>query len=545
MLENAAAHLSPMIFPRLLTAQFSQLCTARVSVLSLYFGISVSSFAAQEISSFYIREYRIEGARRLKNLEIEEAVYPFLGPARTADDVEQARTAVEKVYHDKGFETLSVSIPSQDPRLGVIRLAVIEGKVGRLRVNGARFFLPSKIKSEIPSLAEGNVPNMNRVKQEIIGLNRLADRKVTPVLRQGIEPGTVDIDLNVEDKSPLHGSLELNNRYSSNTTSLRLNGAISESNLFQKGHSGGLSFQLAPENTDDALVFSGYYLARVSNGMSLMVQATKQNSNVSTLGGGAVGGRGEIVGLRSLFELPINTKFYQNFSLGIDYKNFAEDIVIGKNTISSPVEYYPISANYGANWIEKNGFTEFNTSLNFGLRGMGSDTIDYANKRYNADASFVYIRSDLAHTHDLTSGLQAVGKIQGQLSSQALLNSEQISGGGLDTVRGYLEATVMGDNGIFGTLELRSPSLIGKASPEDNKSDQWRFYAFADAGMVGIYDPLPSQQRRFSLASVGAGTRFKVLNHYNGALDVAVPLVDQADTNPGEVRLNFRGWSEF
>src|SRR6478609_8015452 len=182
--------------------------------------LSAAGIVSAADMKFYIREYRVEGARRLKSLEVEEAVYPYLGPARTPGDVEQARVALEKVYHDKGFQTVSVVVPQQDPRRGVIRLEVVEGKVGRLRVNGARFFLPSKIKAEVPSLAEGSVPDMNRVSKEIVGLNRLADRRVTPVLRAGVEPGTVDIDLNVEDKLPLHGSLELNNRYSSNTSEL-------------------------------------------------------------------------------------------------------------------------------------------------------------------------------------------------------------------------------------------------------------------------------------------------------------------------------------
>jgi hemolysin activation/secretion protein len=523
-----------------------RLNAVRFAFALMCFGYGSEILSAQEITSFYIREYRVEGAKRLKNLEVEEAVYPFLGPSRTPEDVEQARVALEKVYHDKGFQTVSVQVPQQDPRRGVIRLEVVEAKVGRLRVNGARFFLPSKIKSDAPSLAEGNVPNLNLVSNEIIGLNRLTDRRVTPVLRAGVAPGTVDIDLNVEDKLPLHGSLELNNRYSSNTTELRLNGGLSYSNLFQLGHTAGVNFQVAPENTNDALVFSGYYLARVSNGMSLMVQATKQNSDISTLGGAAVGGRGEILGLRALYDLPSTQNFYQNFSLGIDYKNFSEDIVIGKDTISSPIEYYPISANYGASWLAEKGFTEFNSSLNFHLRGMGSEKIDYDNKRYNADGSYAFIRSDLAHTHDLWAGSQVYGKIQGQLSSQPLINGEQIAGGGLGTVRGYLEATALGDNGVFGTVELRSPSLIGMASKAGTTSPtEWRFHAFADGGLLDMYDPLPSQQSRFNFASVGAGTRIKVLNHYNGSLDAALPLIDQTDTEQGDIRVTFRGWADF
>jgi hemolysin activation/secretion protein len=326
---------------------------------------------------------------------------------------------------------------------------------------------------------------------------------------------------------------------------LRINGALSYGNFFQQGHTGGLSFQIAPENTDDARVFSGYYLARVSEGVSLMIQGTKQDSNVSTLGGAATGGNGNILGLRALYDLPTTAKFYQNFSLGLDYKNFQENIVIGKNTISSPIEYYPISANYGATWMGAGSFTEFNASLNFHLRGMGSSEADYANKRYNADANYVYIRSDLAHTRDLKGGSQIYGKIQGQLASQPLVNGEQFAGGGLDTARGYLEATALGDNGIFGTLEYRSPSLIGIADKAGARSDEWRFHVFADGGLLGIYDPLPAQQQHSDFASVGAGTRFKLFNHFNGSLDVAVPLIHQTDTQAGDVRVTFRGWTDF
>ena len=524
--------------------------TFKASAFSRGVGLSLLAFPfaalpAQEIPAFYISEYRVEGAKRLPRVEVEKAVYPFLGPGRTADDVEQARASLEKSYHEKGFQTVSVMVPQQDPRRGIIRLEVVEGKVGRLRVNGSRFFLPSKVKSEVPSLAEGSVPDLNKVGKEIVGLNRLADRRVTPVLRAGVEPGTVDIDLNVEDKLPLHGSLELNNRYSSNTTSLRLNGSLSYGNLFQKGHTGGLSFQIAPENTDDAKVWSGYYLARVSDGMSLMLQCTKQNSDISTLGGAAVGGRGEIAGLRALFDLPTSDKFYQNFSIGFDYKHFEEDLVIGKDTISSPIEYYPVSANYGATWMSDKGFTEMNHSLNFGLRGIGSDTADYADKRYRADGNFVYLRSDLAHTHDIKGGSQVFGKIQTQIASRPLINSDQIAGGGLGSVRGYLEATSLGDNGVFGTVEMRSPSLIGGSAKSDTTPDELRFHVFTDAGLLGIRDPLPSQQSQYGFASAGAGTRFKFRDHYNGSLDLAVPFISQTDAESGDIRITFRGWADF
>lgn len=500
---------------------------------------------AAETQKLYIREYRLSGSKRLSAAEVGEAVYPFLGPGRTPEDVETARAALEKAYHDKGYQTVSVMVPQQDPSRGVIRLEVLEGRVGRLRVNGAKWFLPSRIKQEVPSVKEGSVPDFKQVEKEMVVVNQLSDRRVTPELKPGLEPGTVDIDLNVEDKLPLHGSLELNNRYSADTTPLRVNGALSYSNLFQLGHTLGLSAQVAPENTNDGLVYSGYYLARTSEKTSVMLSATRQDSDISTLGGSAVVGKGNTVGARLMVDLPTTRTFYQSFDFGLDYKNFSEDLVIGKDTVASPIEYWPVSASYAASWLRDKSFTELNTALTLHLRGMGSDQTDYNNKRYNADGSFIYLRGDAAQTRDLKNGMQLFGKVQGQIAGQPLINNEQIAGGGLGTVRGYLEATALGDNGAFATAELRSPSLLGKGDTSPDPKNEWRFHAFADAGIVGIYDPLPGQKKRTGLSSVGIGSRLRYREHFNASADVAVPLIQQSNADDGGIRVTFRGWADF
>ncbi len=507
--------------------------------------LGFTAFAAAETRKFYIREYRLSGSKLLGGADVGEAVYPYLGPGRTPEDVEGARAALEKAYHEKGYQTVSVSIPEQDPSRGIIRLEASEGKVGRLRVNGARWFLPSRIKQELPSVAPGSVPDFKRVEKEMVAVNQLGDRRVTPELKPGMEPGTVDIDLNVEDKLPLHGSLEVNNRFSADTTPLRINGALSYANLFQLGHTLGLSAQVAPENTDDGLVYSGYYLARTSEKTSVMLSATKQDSNISTLGGSAVLGNGETIGARLMVDLPTTRTFYQSFDFGFDYKNFTEDLVIGKDTVAAPIEYWPLSASYAATWLRDQSFTELNTALTLHLRGMGSDQTDYNNKRYNADGSFIYLRADAAHTRDLKNGAQLFGKVQGQISGQPLINNEQIAGGGLGTVRGYLEATAMGDNGVFATAELRSPSLLGKGDTSPDPKNEWRFHAFADAGIVGMYDPLPGQQKRTGLSSVGIGSRLRYREHFNASADVGVPLIEQSHDDDGEIRVTFRGWADF
>src|SRR5205814_297674 len=121
-------------------------------------------------------------------------------------------------------------------------------------------------------------------------------------------------------------------------------------NLWQLGHSIGVSFQLAPEHLDDAKVFSAYYLARVPNTswLSLLVQGTKQDSNVSTLGGAAVAGRGEILGGRAIISLPAGTNFYHSLTFGLDYKHFDQNLTIAGQNLVTPITYYPLTVDYTA-----------------------------------------------------------------------------------------------------------------------------------------------------------------------------------------------------
>ncbi len=503
----------------------------------------------QAVAPIYIREYRVEGAHQLKPVEVEGAVYPYLGPGRTSEDVEKARAALEKAYKENGYQTVTVEIPPQQARGGVVLLQVNENRVGRLRVKGARYFSLDQIKKGAPSLAEGKVVNFEQVTRDIVALNQLPDRRVTPSLHAGVEPNTVDVDLTVKDTFPLHGSMELNNRYSADTVELRLNGSVSYNNLWQLGHSAGLSFQIAPEATDEVKVFSGFYTVRIPSlpTLSLMLQGTKQDSNVSTLGGStavggsAVAGRGEVVGARLNMTLPSGDNFYHFFSFGLDYKNFDQDVVLGSGTIQSPIRYCPISAAYGATWTGKGRTTEFNSGLTFHLRGLGSQQDAFDNRRYNSDGSFIYLRSDLSHTHDLFLGFQAYGKVQGQISNAPLVDSEQFAGGGLGTARGYLESTALGDNALFGTVELRSPSLLQWLG----EKNEWRLYAFCDAGALTLRNPLPDQQSRFNLASVGVGTRVRLMDHVNGSLDAGLPLIQQTSTSSNDLLLTFRVWAEF
>jgi hemolysin activation/secretion protein len=513
--------------------------------------------AAAAVLVFDIDEYRVEGADALPQIEVEEAIYPFIGPKRTPEDVEKARSALEKSYHDKGFQAVSVVIPQQSPLNGVVTLKVTENKVGRVRVMGSRYFDIEPIKKRAASVAAGVMPDFNAVTKDIVALNQWPDRRVTPALRAGAAPGAVDIDLNVEDKLPFHGVAELNNRQSPNTTPLRANGTVHYDNLWQLGHSASFTYQAAPQRLSDAQVFAGSYLARIPDNdfASILLFGVTSSSNVATIGGLSVVGPGQLAGVSAIFTLPMRENFFHTASIGADYKHFGQTVLNGATGFDSPITYFPVITNYTAMWQGESSLTQLIAGATFGLRGVGSTPAAYQVRRDRSSANFIHFNGELSHQHELPEGFQIFGRAQGQYADQPLVSSEQMSLGGLDTVRGYLESEVLVDNGVAATAELRSPNLAAflQALLTDEAGaplkvklfNEWRIYGFLDAAAGSINQPLPEQQTHFALWSYGVGTRVKLTDYFNGAVALAVPMKTQTYTNAKDPRVLFRVWGEF
>lgn len=494
-------------------------------------------------TTFDFNEVRVEGNSILSEREIDEAIYPFLGPNRTAAQVEQARAALEDAFGKRGFATVSATLPPQQVRDGVVIIKVVQRTVGRLRVVGAQWVAPSVIRAGAPSLAEGSVPNLTAVQADIVGLNALPDRTVTPNLRAGRAPDTVDIDLKVEDKLPLHGNLEINNRQSQSSTPLRLSGSLTYDNLWQRGDSATIGFQVAPQNTADTTVATASYLFRIPDSkMSLLGSYIHSDSRVVTLGNTSVVGKGDIAGLRLLVPLGATDDFTHSLSVGLDYKNITEQVGLGGASNSTPITYYPFTAAYQAGWASDRATTDITTSLVWALRGTGSNTAYFDAKRSYAQGDFAYAKLDASRTQELPYNLQAYARAQAQVSPSPLVSSEQFSAGGVDTVRGYYESEALGDTGGSGQLELRSPPL---ARYLGGPLTSLRLHAFADAAATEVRQPLIGQHASASLASVGFGARFQLYDHISGSVEDAVTLLGGPATRAGYNHVLFRLTGDF
>jgi hemolysin activation/secretion protein len=509
------------------------------------------------VTGFDVLEYRIEGNTRLPRIAVERAVLPHLGRARTLADVERAREALEQAYHGAGYLTVVVAIPPQRVDAGVVRLQVTEAPVERLRIVGARHFLPSQVRAGAPEVAEGQVPNFQDFQAELVALNRHPDRRVTPVLRPGRTPGTVEIDLRVQDELPLHGSVSLDDRHSRDTTRTRLAASLRWDNLWARQHSLGLTVQTAPQRPKDSRVLSLNYTLPLAGGSMLALYGVRSDSDVTALGELQVLGRGLIVGLRVIHPLPSREGSFHSLSAGLDYKDFDQDVaLIGAGGFASPIEYLPFTLGWDASWFGGQRSTRAGVSANFHFGGLVGDPQQFADKRFRGRPSYFYLRGHASHERGDAAGAGLTLRLRWQLADQALIANEQFVIGGADSVRGYYESAAVGDRGLSASVELRSANLLRRAAATAGAADPaaaasapapspWRLQAraFVDAGTVEVIDPITAQSH-FTLASAGLGLS---LNHaaagagrgLDASLYWAYPLRAAGATERGDHRLHF------
>jgi hemolysin activation/secretion protein len=526
---------------------------ARALALAAGLLASAASLAAVAAPAFDILEFQVEGNTTLPAQTVEAAVYPHMGPGRSLRDVEAAREALDKAYKDAGFLTVDVLLPQQKVEGGVVRLQVVEARVEYRRVRGNQYTLRSEVREKTPSLAEGSVPNFNDMQQELASLSTGPDRQVSPLLRPGRTPGTFEVELVVEDRLPLHGSVTLNNNQTPDTSRGRLEASLRYDNLFQRQHSAGLTW-IASRRRDEVDVLVGNYTLPLSDrGLSLALFGVRSNSDIQAIGAGTTTtGKGITLGARLArpFDAP-GGGLRHNLLLGADYKDFDETTdLLGADRNRKSIRYLSGVAQYVlSRQVDEGPAWKLIMAANLGLRGPFKRTIDcggvrleqFECKRAGARASFAVFKADADVTLPLPGQWSLNARLGGQGASQPLISNEQIAAGGADSVRGYLDAEQLGDFGMTGRIELSSPPFLR----ERLNGGRLQAFAFYDGARLGLIDALPGQDDRWVLSSAGLGLRLAGWHGFRATAALARPLRAGAHTAEGRPRWHLAVAYEF
>ncbi|MBX9717100.1 MAG: BamA/TamA family outer membrane protein, partial [Burkholderiaceae bacterium] len=152
------------------------------------------------------------------------------------------------------------------------------------------------------------------------------------------------------------------------------------------------------------------------------------------------------------------------------------------------------------------------------------------------------LKANLARMQSLPNDFTLYASVDGQLSDQPLISNEQFVAGGVDSVRGYLDATAVGDKALRTSIELRTGNLVSESS---TWWSQFTAHTFFDGAVLRLKDALPGQDAGDTLTSVGFGLRVQAHRFASVSLDVGWPLRDARQTSKGVPRLHASGVIEF
>ena len=166
---------------------------------------------------------------------------------------------LQLLYRNLGFATISVTFPRQSLTNDIVVVRVIEGKLESINVVSNRFFSSNNIIRALPSLGTNILINTKWLQPELDRANQNPDRQIYPVISPGLEPGYTDLNLDVEDRLPLHGHIEVNDKSTPQTPLLRIDTALQYNNLWQLNHQLGVEYNFSPQLTKPDNGSEGFY----------------------------------------------------------------------------------------------------------------------------------------------------------------------------------------------------------------------------------------------------------------------------------------------
>jgi hemolysin activation/secretion protein len=356
----------------------------------------------------------------------------------------------------------------------------------------------------------------------------------TPATAAAPDSASADAAAKPNEHSELHASFELDNQYSEGTHPLRATLALSYSDLFSKQDEISALYELAPEDAKQVGVFIANYASHpLPDGLQPSVYFLDSSSNVPAADTVGVLGKGQIVGFRLSHSL--GAAKLQSLTLAVDYRHFRNTTAFTEagSAAITPVSYLNLSLAYAGNWTGTHREAALTVSANVGPHGGANADNALSEQDFRARANYFYLRADGTLVATLPKEWRLYFRLAGQYAKKSLIVDEAYPVAGIDGVRGYLEAEVLGDRALKGTLQLQTPNLKRGTLPLADG------FAFFDAAAADMIAALPGEPVRAHPRSWGFGVDLFPGKAITGSVVWAHPLVSANTTQAGDSRILF------
>ena len=483
--------------------------------------------ATASTPQFEIVRFEVDGNTLLNADEVARAVTPFVGKQKDFNDIQRAVEALERAYRNRGYGVVQALLPEQDITRGVVRLRVVEPRIGKITIEGNQNFDDVNVRNSLPVLRAGTTPNSRLIARNLQLLAEHPSKQTTVLLKSGAADNEIDAAVKVIDEKPLKFVATLDNSGTSETGLYRIGVGMQYSNLFNRDHVLNLQYITSPENPNKVSIYgAGYRIPFYTQNASLDLFAGYSDVSSGTVQGlFNVSGSGAIYGARYNLHLPKVGEYEQKLSFGLDYRAYKNQVtLLGVNFVPD-ITVHPASVAYNGLWRFTNTELGFYASYAQNIPG-GNDgaDIDFKRSRAEAAANYRIWRAGMNFTHVFAREWQLRAVATGQYTVDALVSGEQFGYGGPDSVRGFNIREVVNDKGYSASLEIYTPELGSKFGWKDARM---RLLAFYDVGTTGRNFVLPGESVGQGGGSVGVGARVALGKRMNLRVDFA-QVVDAA-----------------
>jgi len=440
------------------------------------------------------------------------------------------RAAVMKYYASIDHPFTTVTVPKQDVTDGVVQIIVVEGKLGKVSVEGNDWFSAGEYESAV-RLKPGQPINNAELSADTDWLNQNQYHHVVIVAQPGVEFGTTDLVVRAQDRRPITFNAGFDDTGTKSTSLYRMSTGFDWGDAFWRGDDLNYEFTAAPD-PDRLSQHSLSYTFNLPWHDSLSLSGSYATTN--SLPSGIINTTG-VTGTASPrynMLLPTVWGIRQSLSLGYDFKTTNNNILFGGVSVfPSTSEVDQFSATYSAGLADPYGATNATLLIVGSPGGLTplNNSIAFQAQQAGAVANYVYTRVTLDRLTDLPQGFSWHSRLTGQLSSAILLPSEQLVFGGFQSIRGFVEQGVTRDEGVTWQNELRLPTLeagTARLLHLDPESDALVPFWFFDIGGGRNHQELPGTPTSWvSLASTGPGITWNVSRNLSFRFTWGIPLM--------------------
>ena len=392
----------------------------------------------------------VDGAGLLSPAVVEATVSPFVSLPLGERRLELLLRRLDARLVEAGYITSHAVLEDASTRTGQIRIAVRPGTVESIRKRGEP--ASTGLERAFP-LGTGDVLRLAEVEQGIHQINRLRLYQAQVNIRSGQSPATSVLDLVLDVGKPWHASIGADNQGSRATGANRVRAGLAIDDAL--GMLDALQL-LGLASSDSRAAFASLALPQGFNTWSLTASASQSEQRLPA-------------DLESRSTSWTALAGWNRVLLLAAEGRDSVDVSLSRSRAGRRIEGVALAANHLAvlrgaiNHLRKSDWVQWyvEPALSAGLPILGAQRDRAEIERRDAHAQFVKATLAAGVVSGLASGTAELAiQVNAQSSRVSLYGQEQISLGGLSTVRGFREGVLAGDNGYLVRSELRLPRVV-------------------------------------------------------------------------------------